>query len=165
MKHLILFIAIFIAGCSTQQTDQLTPLQKNQIKSEVKAVAESLMANLGKLDAEGWIKYYADTPDWVMYGPDGASWDFQTFKKASLEIAGSASAYKYATIQKNYIVISKDVVIWAVVAKDEYTMKSGDKMRFDSHPYTLVFKKIAGQWKVIYSHDSGVPVMQKAGKK
>jgi hypothetical protein len=31
--------------------------------------------------------------------------------------------------------------------------------------YTMVFKKIAGQWKVIYQQDSGIAVTQKAAKK
>jgi hypothetical protein len=48
--------------------------------------------------------------------------------------------------------------------KDETQLKSGDKVTFDPHAYTMVFKKIAGQWKVIYQQDSGTPVIQKAGK-
>jgi ketosteroid isomerase-like protein len=49
--------------------------------------------------------------------------------------------------------------------KDEVIMKSGDRQTCDRHAYTMVFKKIAGQWKVVYSHDSGIVVTQKAGKK
>ena len=47
----------------------------------------------------------------------------------------------------------------------EMTFKSGDKMKEDPDVYTWIFKKIDGQWKVIYSHESGVPVMQKATTK
>jgi ketosteroid isomerase-like protein len=44
-------------------------------------------------------------------------------------------------------------------------MKSGDIVVYAPHVYTMVFKRIAGQWKVVWSHDSGIPVTHKAGKK
>jgi hypothetical protein len=46
--------------------------------------------------------------------------------------------------------------------KDETLLESGDKITFDPHAYTMVFKKIAGRWKVTYQQDSGIPVIQKA---
>ena len=46
--------------------------------------------------------------------------------------------------------------------KDEAVLKSGDKITYDPHAYTMVFKKIARQWRIIHSHNSGIPVTQKA---
>jgi len=44
-------------------------------------------------------------------------------------------------------------------------MKQGDRITTDPHAYTLIFKKVDGQWKIIYSHDSGFPVVQKTETK
>jgi hypothetical protein len=44
-------------------------------------------------------------------------------------------------------------------------LKSGDKIIINPHAYTMIFRQIKGQWKVIYSHDSGIPVIQAAEKK
>lgn len=121
------------------------------------------MARLERLDTT-WLDYYSDSPDWVMFGADGSRWDYQTTKKAQA-IFESVASYKFTSTYAHLIFITKDVVISASQDKDEVTMKTGEKMSYDPHAYTLVFKRIGGQWRVVYSHDSGTPVMQKAGKK
>jgi len=159
-------LLLFPIGCTAPQGEQVTPQQKNQIKSELKTVCDSIIFYMEKLDPQGWIQYYADSPDWAMFGADGAQMDFQTFKKSSLEFPNAISSYKLlSTTRQDFIIVTKDDAICAWVGKDQLTTKTGETMTYDQHPYTLVFKKIAGQWKVVYSHDSGVPVMQKATKK
>ena len=167
MKRNIFVAALLLLfiGCTQQQGDQLTQQQKDQIKSEVKAVGDSIVARVERLDGVGAATYYADSPEWVMFGPDGARWDYKMFMKAQPEFDRSVTSWKWTTTGEDLIVITKDVVIAAWVGKDETIMKSGDKMTCDPHAYTLVFKKIAGEWKVVYCHDSGIPVTQKAGKK
>ncbi len=158
-------LLLFIIGCTPQQSDQLTQQQKDQIKSEIKAVGDSIIARFERLDAVGGFEFYSDSPDWGMVNADGSRWDFQTAKKAQPDWANSVTAWKSTTTRQDFIFLTKDIVICAWDAKDETFMKSGDKITYDPHAYTLVFKKIAGQWKVIYSHDSGIPVTQKTGKK
>lgn len=158
-------LLLFLVGCTAQQNDQLTQQQKDQIKSEVKAVGDSIVARVERLDGVDAAKYYADSPEWVMFGADGARWDYKTFMKAQPEFDSTVTSWKWTTTAEDFIVITKDVVIAAWTGKDVTIMKSGDKMTYDPHAYTLVFKKIADQWKIVYGHDSGTLVMQKAGKK
>jgi hypothetical protein len=157
-------LLLFCLGCTLQQGDQLTQQQKDQIKSEIKAVGDSIMARAGRLDAT-WLDYFSDSPDWGMVNADGSRWDFQTTKKAISDWINSATAYKWTTTRQDFIFLTKDIVICAWDGKDETFMKSGDKITIDPHIYTMIFKNIADQWKVIYSHDSGIPLTQKAGKK
>ena len=158
-------LLLFILGCTPQQSDQLTQQQKDQIKSEVKAVGDSIIAKLERLDAEGSFQFYSDSPDWVMFNADGSRYDYQVTKKAWLDFPNSVTAWKWTTTRQDFIFVTKDIVICAWDGKDETILKSGDKITYDPHAYTMVFKKIAGQWKVIYQHDSGIAVTQKAGKK
>jgi hypothetical protein len=171
MKELVMKTNIFVAallllclGCTSQESKQLTQQQKDQIKSEVKAVGDSIIAKWVGLDAGG-SQYYSDSPDWVMFNADGTQYDFQTFKKVWIDLNNSVTAIKWTTTRQDFIFVTKDIVICAWVGKDETILKSGDKITYDPHAYTMVFKKIAGQWKAIYSHDSGIAVTQKAGKK
>jgi hypothetical protein len=163
MKRILLLTAIFIAGCTSQQSDQLTQQQKDQIKSEVKAVSDSIIAGAERLDS-GYFDYFADSPDWGMVSAEGSRWDFQTTKKAISDFVTSATSYKWTTTRLDFLFLTRDMVICALDGKDEVIMKSGDKQTCDRYAYTMVFKKIAGQWKVVYSHDSGIVVTQKAGK-
>lgn len=172
MKSHVLVAALtllFSVGCTSRQSEELTMHQKDQIKSEVKVVGESIIAKFQQMDWTGGLQFYANTPDWVMFNADGSQWDYQTTAKSMASLTDinnqPVTAYKWTTIRQDFIVITKDIVICAWVGKDEYTMKSGEKVIYDAHPYTMVFKKIAGRWKVIYQQDSGIAATQKAGKK
>lgn len=157
-------LLLFILGCTSNQNDQLTQQQKDQIKKEIKAVSDSIMAKAERLDA-GWLDYYLDSPDWGMVNLDGSRWDYQYTKKIVLDSTKSYASLKWTTTSQDFKFLAKDIVIYAWDGKDETILKSGDKIICDPHAYTLVFKKVANQWKVIYSHDSGIPVTQKADKK
>jgi len=163
-----IFVAVlllFSFGCTSQENQQLSPQQIDQIKSEVKAVGDRLMTSFERLDAEGGPQFYADSADWAMINADGSRYDYQVTKKAWSEFFNSATAWKWTTIRQDFFVVSKDIVICSWDGKDETVLKSGDKITYDPHAYTIIFKKISGQWKVIYQQDSGIALTQKAGRK
>ena len=168
MKAIIFVAALLVlfVGCAPQQqSDQLTQQQKDQIKKDVKAVVDSMVAKDEKLDADGVMARYWDSPDFVSFGPDGSRSDYQAAKKGLADMFSASASLKIFTIREDFIVLSKDIVICAFLAKSEVVLKSGDKMVFDPDAVTLVFQKIAAQWKVIYQHESATIMTQKAGKK
>jgi hypothetical protein len=165
MKRILLLAAIFIAGCTSQQSDQLTQQQKDQIKSEVKVVYDSIMAAHERLDFSRMLQYFVDSPEFAIYFADGSRMDFQTFKKSALEEMNAIADLKVTMDPEKYTVLTKDHVIYSFVDRGYVSFKSGDKMTVDPGAYTWIFRKIDGQWKLIYSHESGIFTMQKAGKK
>ena len=189
MKTNIIFTTLLfcIFGCTSKQNDQLTQQQKDQISKEIKVVVDSIFARVEKLDVK-WLDYYADSPDWGMVNADGTRWDYQTTKKVQPDFFNSVISYKWTTTHETFLFLTKDIAIYSLDGKDETILKSNDKLIankplnslfgkddtslklgdiiiYDPHAYTLVFKKIEGQWKVIYSHDSGIQVTQAAEKK
>jgi len=165
MKQLLLLAAIVIAGCTPQQSDQLTQQQKDQIKNEVKVISDSMIAKDERLDIDGVLQYCWDSPDFVAFNPDGSRSDYRAMKKGLADLFSSSASLKILTTREDFIVVTKDIVIDAWIGKSEAVLKSGDKMVFDPDGVTQVFQRIAGQWKVIYSHESATIVTQKAGKK
>ena len=158
-------LALFVGCAPQQQSDQLTQQQKDQIKSEVKAAADSFFAKVERLDANGALQYVGDSSNFVSYNSDGSHIDFQTLKKASTETFASAISFK-ATIQKeDFRVVTKDFVVYSRVQRAEVLLKSGDKLTSDPDAMTYLFRKIDGQWKLVYTHESETLVTQKAGKK
>ena len=156
---------LFILGCNPQQGGQLTEQEKNQVKSEVKVVCDSITAKFERLDGEGAMQYYSDSPDWLCCFADGSRLDFQAFKKGESDLKSSITSWKWTTTSQDFIFLAKDIVLCAWDGKDDAILKSGDKITHDPHAYTMIFRNIAGQWKVIYFHDSGIPVTQKAATK
>jgi hypothetical protein len=167
MRYTLLFAMLlaFFFGCTPQQSDQLTQQQKDQIKSEVKPVVDSILAKAERLDLNGTLPYFWDSPEFVSYNADGSRWDFQAFTKSSTDAFVNMAALKNTTAREEFRVEAKDLVIYSWAGKGEMFMKSGDKITEDPEATTWVFKKVDGQWKIIYCHDSGTTTMQKAGKK
>jgi len=164
MKRMLLLAIIFLTGCTSQESDQLTQLQKDQIKSEVRAAADSIMARFERFDADGSMQYYWESPDFTKLNMDGSQNDFQGQKEAMNRVH-SLTAVKVSTVSEKLTVVTKDVAICARQAKLDMSLKTGERMTCDPFTYTLVFKNIGGQWKVILAHESGTPIVEKAGKK
>ena len=154
-------LLLFCLGCTSQQSDQLTQQQKDQITKEVKAVLDSIFARAERLDGEGALQYYS--PEVVVN--HSALIDYQAYKKGWIDFDSAAATVKWTTVRCEYIVLSKDLVISAWVGKMEFLLKSGDKTTINPQGYTDVYKRVGGQWKVIYEHASGILVTQKAEKK
>jgi len=147
MKATILVAALpFLCsvGCTSRQSEQLTQQQTDQVVSEVKAVGDSLMARFVRLDGAGGFQFFANIPHWVMFNADGTQWDYETTRKGMTDSVNAFASYKYHTLHEDYWVVNKDLVIGAWVIKDEYTMKSGDKMTYDQHPPPDGRPKLAG---------------------
>jgi hypothetical protein len=184
---LLIVLLLLINRCSPQQNEHLTQQQKELITKEIMTVGDSIMAKVEGLD-EGWLDYYAETPDWGMANSDGSRWDYQTTKNVQPDFFNSIISWKWTTTHRDLKFLSKDIVLCAWDGKDETIMKPGDKVKVDTlinnmynkemttlragdkivinpHTYTLIFKKINGFWKVIYSHDSGYPVTNPEKKK
>lgn len=158
-----LFIAtllLCLPGCMSKNTGQLTEQQKDQIKKEIIAVGDSIIAKAERLDP-GWLDYYADSPDWGMVNADGTRWDYQYNRKVQSDLIKAFSSYKWIPKTRDIKILAGDIAILAWDGKDVTVMKSGERLTLDPHAYTLIFRKIVGQWKIIYSHDSGVPVTEK----
>ena len=161
-----IFVAVlllFSLGCTSQPAQpspQLTQQQQDQIKSEVKAVLDSLIAKWAALDAEGFLQSYST--DMVAVG-GGVPHDFQAYRRGSIDYLTSTATIAVTTVREDYRVLTTDLVISTWVGKVVRSMKSGDKRTTDQMLYADVWKKIGGTWKVIDESPSGTAVIQKAG--
>ncbi len=183
--YLATLLLFMLCGCTYLQTKQLTQQQKTQIEKEILVVLDSISVRLQRLDSS-WLDYYINSPDWAMLNADGSRWDYQTTKKVQPDFFNSVISTKWTMINQKFIFLTNDMVICSIDSKDETILKSpdkikannnlnglfannettmkGDRITNDPHAYTLIFKKVGGQWKIIYSHDSGFPVVQKVDK-
>ena len=155
-------LLLIIPGCTSQQTDQLTQQQSDQIRKEIKAVSDSIFARANKLDTDVISKYYS--PHLVVVR-DTLLFDYQTWKKGWADFMNYASAINWTPSKWECIIIAQDFAISSFVGKFEYTMKSGDKTTINPIGWAHVWKKIDGKWKIIYENYSGIHVTQKAAEK
>ena len=158
----VVILLFFIFGCSNQQSDLFAQQQNDQIKKEIKALSDSIFARANKLDKNVIAQYYS--PHLVVVR-DTAVFDYNAWKMAWADFMTYSSAVNWTPYKWECIIIAQDLAISSFVGKFEYTMKSGDKTTIDPIGWAYVWKKLDGQWKIIYENYSGVHVTQKAEKK
>ena len=156
-------LLLFCLGCTSPQGDQLTQQQKDQIKTEVKAVCDSIVARWDRLDIDGSLEYYSDSPESIHFRGDEIGLDFPAMKKNWIDGLAPLSTYKWTTTNQYYPIVSNDVVVCCWQGHSQVVMKTGDIINYKG-AYTTVFRKTAGQWQVIVGHESGTGVTQKAGR-
>ncbi len=167
MKTITIFaitMLVFV-GCSSQQSDQLTQQQRDQIKTEVKAVNDSILAQYRRLDDRSSLQYFWDSPEFLYCRVDGSTSDFQTLKSASEWCDSAISVCKITLIHEEFPIVTKDQVVYFFTSNGQVIYKSGDGMNFDKDAQTFVYRKIDGNWKIVFMHESATITRQKAGKK
>ena len=132
------FLLFCIFGCTSQQTEQLTQKQNDQIKKEIKAVADSIFAKANKLDTDVISQYYS--PHLVVVR-DTLVFDYQAWKKAWADFMNYASFVNLTPSKWECLIIAKDFAISSFVGKFEYTMKSGDKTTINPMGWAYVGKR------------------------
>ena len=167
MKTDICLTALIVVccGCTSQRTEELTQQQKDQTKNEVRVLVDSMIAKDERLDANGAMRYYWDSPEFITFNVDGTRSDYQTYTKGAIDQFSSFASLKLTNVREDFVVLSKDIVICAWLGKAEVTLKSGDRMLFDPDAVMMVFKKIAGEWKIVSQQESATIVTQKAVEK
>ena len=155
MKINIFIVTLLLCflGCTSKQSEQLTEQQKEQIKNEVKAVMDSIIAKTNKPDMDGFLQYYSPELVCVI---DTSIGGYQDYKKGWLSFPNTMNSWKWTTYWINCTVLTQDLVITTWNGKMELFLKSGKKITDDPRNFTNVFKRVNGQWKVIYEHASRI---------
>jgi ketosteroid isomerase-like protein len=159
---LVTLLLIILGGCTSPQSDQLTQQEKEQIKNEIKSVSDSIFEKTKRLDTTVIAQYYS--PHLVVVR-DTLLFNYQAWNKGWADYMNYIATFNWTPIHWECIIIAKDLAISSLVGKMEYTLKSGDKNTIDPIGYAYVWKKIDGQWKIIYENYSGVHVTQTADNK
>ena len=155
-------LVLFVAGCAPQQNDQLTQLQKDQIESEVNAVVDSIFVRWERLEADRCFQYY--WPELVVVF-DSSRLNFDAYRKMCIEYIPLLTATKWTKVRVDVIPLTSDLAMCTAVWRSTDFLKSGDTETWNPVTYSLLLKKFEGQWKVAYSHASGIPITEKAAKK
>lgn len=163
-KSFVAIILMFSFGFASQATCQLSENQKEQIKSQIKAVCDSIIAEAGRHETD-CIQYYSDSPDWTCINSDGSRSDFQTFKKSNLDFIADMADFKWTTDLQTFPLITDQIAVCTWIGHAEVSLKSGDKLFYNPDVNTYIFRRIAGNWKVFYTQESCTVTTQKAEKK
>jgi hypothetical protein len=165
MKKIFLISALLLCTlvCISQQNEQLTQQQIDKIKNEVKAVMDSSIAKANRQDMNGFLECYSHELTCIF---DYSIFDYESYKKIWFDFPTYMTSWKFIPVRFECIVLTNDFVVTTWIGKCEFYMKSGEKTTVNPRDYTNVFKRVDGQWKVIYEHGSSSnTVVEKTAEK
>jgi hypothetical protein len=148
----IVALLIFSAfDCTPKPKEKLTKQEEEQIKKEIIATDDSIMASFDKFDVDGALKFYL--PNFAVYGDEKESLEqYRTYCKNTYDTLAS---YKWTSYNIDFLCITKEKVIISQDAKNEWVTKKGRSGSFYPCHYTFGFAKSPSGWKLFYHHFTG----------
>ncbi len=117
-----------------------------------------------KANVESIMKYYWDSPDFIVINFDGTLSNYQSFKKNIEEQYKNMVSMKIVTAKEEFRFINKDNVLYVWNGTGDGKMKDGGAITFNEG-MTMGFQKITNEWKVAWQTDSCLPPSVTPAKK
>lgn len=159
MKKIYLtgLLIVFLFGCATHQTEQMTSQEQETAKKEITEVAGTIFKNLQKMDAEALYQSYAESPDFIQITTAGVLADFQTAKNEHANWFKTLTSLNITRVSEAFRFLPGNKVIYYWFGKFEMTTKQGMQLKMDKFGTTFIFSKNDNQWKVIFQQASSLP--------
>ena len=138
-------------------SNEFSRLDRQQIEDELSTTFDELIAGCEALDLERAFSIFADTPDFLMMGTDGSLCDHRTYLKNNIDYMMTCTSFKLTTFRREIRIISREVAILSWAYRAEAGLKTGERDIIENAGASFVFRKVAGEWKVVYYHESSVP--------
>ena len=140
--------------------ERLSDSEVDLIKQELQAVIDTLIRGCEALDMEEAFGMFDDSPDFLMMGTGGSLCDYQTYLNDNIAYLTTCSAFNLTTLNQEIRILNRDMAIVAWAYQVEAALKTGEKDIIDHAGASFVFRRVSGTWKVVYYHESSVPLQR-----
>ena len=148
-------LSVVVVSCTTMTNQPLTSEQKDALISEIKPVLTQIIENSEKGILDKALEPYLNSSEFIGIS-NGQVFDYNGMEQGNKQYFEAMTTQKFTEKLLKYSFINADnvIVTWGGSAIAE--LKDGQKLNVDPFTATLLFTKIEGNWKVIYSHESSV---------
>jgi hypothetical protein len=138
----------------------LSKTEEEKIKNELKEAINTLIVGCETLDMELAFRIFSTSANFLMMGTDGTICDYQTYVNNNVNYLMTCTNFKLFTHKEEIRVLDHDMAIFSWAYRAEATLKTGEKDIFENAGASFVFRKVNDEWKVIYYHESSLPVIR-----
>ena len=169
----ILFILVILSGCknatnTTSTNPQMTEIssdEKESTKKEISGRIDEIIKGVKELNVDVALKPYSSDPSFRIVNTDASVTDYQTMKNGQTEVFRTVKSISFTTIKEDFQFLSKDLVICTWTGRNEFELKTGEKMKIDPYAGSMLFSKKNNEWKIIYAHESSAQPVKVEFKK
>jgi hypothetical protein len=154
---IFIFTSAILLSCSNHHLDKMTEAESSNIIRDIKVIHEKLTEFSEKAQLDSFISCYDNSLAFLHFSSDGKMRNYEEFKKICTEYYSAVKQQKILTISEKLNVTNSNLVILGWTGNIIAQFKNGDTMKLNNYSITSVFKKIDNKWKIIQSHESGLP--------
>ena len=167
LSKTIYLAALLFCGCQNADNSKnaanndtkISPAEKQQAEKEIAGRIDEIIAGAKKLDFDSALRPYSNTPDFTIVNPDGSVNNFQEMDKGQKAFAATAKSILFTTTKESFKFFSKTLVMCTWEGRNEFELKTGERLKVDPYVGSMLFSKKNGEWKIIYAHEtSAIPV-------
>lgn len=144
---------------------ELSASEKEVAKKEISGRIQEIINGVKELNAEAALKPYSNDPDFKIVSPDGSETDFNKMMKVQTESFKTVKSMSFTTVKEDFKFLSKDLIMCTWTGKNEFELKTGEKLKIDPYVGSMLFSKKDNEWKIIYAHESSAQPVKVTSKK
>jgi len=170
LTSIILCSSVLSFSCQTNdnkkaavnQTTALSSDEKEAAKKEISGRIEEIIKGAKELNIEAAIKPYSSDTGFKIVNSDASVTDFKTMKNVQAEGFKTLASMTFTTIKQDFTFLAKDLVMCTWTGKNEFKLKTGEKMKIEPYVGSMLFRKRDNEWKIVYAHETtATPVIIK----
>jgi hypothetical protein len=135
----------------------LSAEERATISNELNDEIDNLIKGCEALDMVLAFRAFDSSDDFLMMGTDGKLADINSYLQSNIDYLMSCEKFKLTTRSKEIRILGRDTAIFAWAYAAEALLKAGERDIIEGAGASFVFKRVNGQWKVIYYHESSSP--------
>lgn len=148
---------LIVSSCATKEQKQLAVMDTDQITNEVKQTFDTLIHYSEAAQLDLFLSCYDNAPTFAHFSSDGSMRNYEEFKTICGEYYNAIKGQTLTTTQERVQVIDANLAVLGWTGNIVAQFKNGDVMKMNNYAITSVFKKMAGKWKIIHTHESALP--------
>lgn len=150
MKNFSFLLVLILLACSScsSRNGSVSDKQKENIKKEIKEVANSILSGFENLNADDVLKSWHNTPEFLAIS-NVTGFSYKEVSDLMRSIYPSFTGMKYTPISENFYIVDDATVIYTTKCKFQQDYKDGRSEMNDPMLMQFVFRKIDGKWMAI----------------
>ncbi len=140
---------------AAETSSSLTASEKQQIEKEISDLSKSFFKQVEKLDIDSCMNYFENTPDFLSVNADGTAGDYNSLKKINADGFNHMKSFTNTLNKETIRILSKSQVLYTCFVTQEFTLKTGEKMKVENIAATMLFEKLGNSWKATFYQESG----------
>ena len=135
----------------------MTEAESENIADDVKNIYYKITEHSKKAHLDSFLSFYDDSPNFLSISADGKMSNYDEFKRACSQYYSSIKEQAIVTTREKFNVLDKNLVVVSWTGNIIASFKNGDVAKMINYSITSLFKKVDGEWKIIYDHESALP--------